>query len=121
MNCSLYTRILFTVQFRLQTPPQSVTSIKVCIETDLAFDYFLLISIKSLQKYQRCKLCASRKNLIDCQKARSHGALFMNAIAIKKWVVWMSMILFIYGATVIITVTFVRAMSHMNGFHTHSM
>ena len=51
-------------------------------------------------------------------KARSHGAIFFcECDCNKKWVVWMSMRLFTWCDCN----AFVCAMSHMNGFHSHSV
>ena len=50
-------------------------------------------------------------------KARSHEAIFSGCGCGKKWVVWMLMRLFIWCDCN----AFVCVMSHMNGFHTHSV
>ena len=50
-------------------------------------------------------------------KARSHGVIFCECDCDKKWVVWMSMRLFILSDCN----AFVCVMSQMNGLHTHSV
>ena len=75
---------------------------------------FLFEVVAGLQEHS---YCLDPRFLL---KARSHGAIFVNETVIKKWVVWMLMILFIW-CDMIIAVTFVCATSHMNGFQTHSV